>query len=104
MDKYLSDTGTRKEFFLKLEKRIQGPSYTIHAMIDRNGRKAMFYNYKSEEAASDDFSSLLTFEEGECVLIKATVAEHRVYKNEPQTYLNRVIVLDNKGTLQDNPT
>jgi len=98
MDKYLADTGTRKEFFLKLEKHIQGPSYTIHAMIDRNGRKAMFYNYKSENAGD-----VLTVEEGDCVLIKATVAEHRVYKNEPQTYLNRVIVLDNKGTLQDNP-
>ena len=99
MDKYLADTGTRKEFFLKLEKRIAGPSYTIHAMIDRNNRRAMFYNYKSENAGDE-----LTFEEGDCVLIKATVAEHRVYKNDPQTYLNRVILLDNNGIPQDNPS
>jgi|TARA_Y100000310_G_C20568410_1_gene756747 hypothetical protein len=96
MDKYLADTGTRKEFFLKLEKRILGPSYTIHTMIDRNNRKAMFYNYKSEND--------LTFQEGDCVLVKATVAEHRVYKDVPQTYLNRVILLENKGTYYQSLT
>ena len=40
--------------------------------------------------------------EGECVLLKATIAEHRLDKYErgkPLTYLNRVTVLENKGTI-----
>jgi len=50
----------------------------------------MFYNYKGPE-----------FQEGDCVLLKATIAEHRLNKYErgkPLTYLNRVTVLENKGS------
>ena len=52
MEKYLAEKGTKGEFFLKLENVIEGKSrfsdgtYTIHKMIDRNGRKAIFYHYK----------------------------------------------------------
>jgi hypothetical protein len=31
-------------------------------------------------------------------LVKATIAEHRRYKDEPFSYLNRVTVIDNKGS------
>ena len=42
--------------------------------------------------------------ENDCVLLKATIAEHRRdrYKNEPLTYLNRVVVRKNMGT-KENP-
>ena len=40
---FLAPKGTRDEFFLKLDKRIKKPAYTMHFMVDREGRKAMFY-------------------------------------------------------------
>ena len=93
MEKFLGEIKTKPELFLKLTKRISRPDYTMHFMVDRNGRKAMFYNYKGPE-----------FNEGDCVLLKATIAEHRRdrYKNEPLTYLNRVVVRKNMGT-KENP-
>ena len=91
MEEYLGSVGLKPELFLKLTKRICKSEYTMNFMEDRNGRKAMFYNYKGEG-----------FDEGECILLKATIAEHRLDKYErgkPLTYLNRVTVLENKGTI-----
>ena len=41
---YLDNLGVRKEFFLRLEQRFDkvgqdGGSYSVHKMIDRQGRK-----------------------------------------------------------------
>ena len=90
MEEYLGPKSTKAQFFLKLAKRIVKAEYTMNFMEDRKGRKAMFYNYKGPE-----------FKEKECVLLKATIAEHRVSKfdGKPLTYLNRVTVLENKGSL-----
>ena len=91
MEDYLGPVKTKKDdLFLKLVKRVKKSDYTMHFMEDRNGRKAMFYNYKGEE-----------FAEGDCVLLKATIAEHRLDKYErgkSLTYLNRVTILENKGS------
>jgi hypothetical protein len=78
---------------LKLVKKISKPDYTMHFMEDRHGRKAMFYNYKGVEIKKDD-----------CVLLKATIAEHRRNKfddGKPLTYLNRVLVKRNMGSVQN---
>ena len=93
MNEYLGEFKTKPELFLKLVKRISKPDYTMHFMEDRNGRRAMFYNYKGVEIKKD-----------ECVLLKATIAEHRYdrYNNTPLTYLNRVTVLKNLGS-KENP-
>ena len=95
MDEYLGPVKTRSDkLFLKLVKKISKPEYTIHFMEDRHGRKAMFYNYKGVEIKKDD-----------CVLLTATIAEHRRQKfgaGEPLTYLNRVIVRQNMGS-KENP-
>ena len=93
MNEYLGEVKTKPELFLKLVKRISKPDYTMHFMEDRNGRRAMFYNYKGVEIKKD-----------ECVLLKATIAEHRYdrYNNTPLTYLNRVTVLKNLGS-KENP-
>ena len=88
MKNYLADTGERKEFFLKLTKRVDKGEYSIHNLIDREGRKAMFYRCSGD----------ISFKENDCILVKATVAEHREYKAEPQTYLNRVKILKNVGS------
>ena len=40
----------------------------------------------------------MDFKEKDCVLVKATVAEHREYNSEPETYLNRVKILRNIGS------
>ena len=93
MEDYLGPVKTKKDdLFLKLVKRVRKPDYTMHFMEDRNGRKAMFYNYKGVEIKTD-----------ECVLLKATIAEHRKdkYDGKPLTYLNRVTVLRNKGTIEN---
>ena len=89
MEDYLGPVNTKPELFLKLTNRISKQEYTMNFMEDRNGRKAMFYNYRGPE-----------FKENECVLLQATIAEHRVSKRDgkPLTYLNRVTVIDNKGS------
>ena len=94
MDEYLGPVKTRSDkLFLKLVKKVSKPEYTMHFMEDRHGRKAMFYNYKGVEIKKD-----------ECVLLKATIAEHRRQKfgaGEPLTYLNRVTVVRNMGSVQN---
>ena len=94
MNDFLGEVKTKPELFLKLVKKISKPEYSMHMMEDRNGRKAMFYNYKGVE-----------FQEGDCVKLKATIADHRINKYDngaPLTYLNRVTILANRGT-KENP-
>ena len=95
MEDYLGPVKTKKDdLFLKLVKRVRKSDYTMHFMEDRNGRKAMFYNYKGVEIKTD-----------ECCILKATIAEHRRSKfdnGKPLTYLNRVTVVRNLGS-KENP-
>ena len=95
MEDYLGPVKTKRDdLFLKLVKKVSKPDYTMHFMEDRNGRKAMFYNYKGVEIKTD-----------ECCILKATIAEHRRSKfdnGKPLTYLNRVTVHRNLGT-KENP-
>ena len=90
---YLDDVGVRKEFFLRLDQRFNkigqdGAPYSVHKLVNRDGLKAMFYRYSGD----------VSFNEKDCIVVKATVADHRVYKDEPETYLNRVKVLKNVGS------
>ena len=90
---YLDNVGVRKEFFLRLDQRFNkvgqdGAPYSVHKLVNRDGLKAMFYRYSGD----------VSFNEKDCILVKATVADHRVYKDEPETYLNRVKVLKNVGS------
>ena len=89
MEDYLGPIKSKPELFLKLVKRVRKPDYIMNIMEDRNGRKAMFYNYKGEE-----------FKEDDCILLKGTIAEHRMSKfdGKPMTYINRVTVLKNMGS------
>ena len=95
MDEYLGPTKTKSDkLFLKLVRKVSKPDYTMHFLEDRHGRKAMFYNYKGVEIKRDD-----------CVLLKATIAEHRRNKfdgGQALTYLNRVTVRQNMGS-KENP-
>jgi len=97
---YLDNVGVRKEFFLRLEQRFDkvgqdGAPYSVHKMVDRHGRKAMFYRYtvRMAQGLGDE-----NFQEKDCIVVKATVSEHREYNNEPETYLNRVVLLQNAGS------
>ena len=99
---YLDSVGVRKEFFLRLEQRFDkvgqdGAPYSVHKMVDRHGRKAMFYRYtvRMAQGLGDE-----NFQEKDCIVVKATVSEHREYNNEPETYLNRVVFLKNLGSKQ----
>ena len=92
MEEYLGPVKSKPELFLKLVKRVSKPDYTMHFMEDRNGRKAMFYNFKG-----------VGIEEGECVLLKGTIAEHRTSRfdnGKPLTYMNRVTIIKNMGSVE----
>ena len=91
MSGYMGQIKTKPELFLKLLKRVQRPEYTLHILENREGQKAMFYNYKGE-----------SFDEGDCVKLKATIADHRIssYDNSQLTYLNRVTILKTKVLLR----
>ena len=86
---YLGPIKHRGRFFLKLEKRLTFPTFTIHILVNRHGKEATFYNIKNEND--------VTIDEGDCIAVTATVAKHKKYKGKPQTYLNRVILIENKG-------
>ena len=90
---FLGDAGTKGEFFLKLESVIKKPDYSVHKLVDRKGRKAMFYHFKCDEKLSHSRIVI-----GDCILVKATIAEHRSYNDEPFSYLNRVYMIENKGS------
>ena len=45
---FLDNPGSKGEYFLKLEKVIDKGEYRVHKMIDRKGRRAMFYRYKGD--------------------------------------------------------
>ena len=93
MEDYLGPVKTKRDdLFLKLVKKVSKPDYTMHFMEDRNGRKAMFYNYKGVE-----------IKQGDCVKLKCTIAEHRINKYDNGallTYINRVTILRNMGTVE----
>ena len=91
MSGYMGPKKSKTELFLKLLKRVQRPEYTLHILENREGQRAMFYNYKGE-----------SFDEGDCVKLKATIADHRIssYDGSELTYLNRVTVIENKGSVE----
>ena len=89
-DIFLAKKGTRKDFFLKLVRIDDKGEYKIHRLIDRTGKEAMLYRCSGD----------VSFGVNDCILVKATVAEHREYKNIPFSYLNRVKVIENKGSVK----
>ena len=86
---YLGEVNTKDEFLLKLEYIVKKDDYKVHKLCDREGRKAMFYNYVGHDK---------DLEVNDCILMKATIAGHREFKKEPYTYLNRVNIISNHGS------
>ena len=89
-DLFLADRGTRKYFFLKLVRIDDKGEYKFHRLVDRTGREGMFYRCSGD----------VSFEINDCFVVKARVAEHREYKNAPFSYLNRVKIIENKGSVK----
>ena len=88
-DKYIGPLKYRGRFFLKLEKRLKFPAFTIHVLSSRDGKQATFYNIKNENDVPID--------EGDCIAVTATIAKYKLFKGISQTYLNRVVLIENKG-------
>ena len=88
-DKYIGPLKYRGRFFLKLEKRLKFPAFTIHILSSRDGKQATFYNIKNENDVPID--------EGDCIAVTATIAKYKLFKGTSQTYLNRVVLIENKG-------
>ena len=88
-DKYIGPLKHRGRFFLKLEKRLKFPAFTIHVFSSRDGKQATFYNIKNENDVPID--------EGDCIAVTATIAKYKLFKGTSQTYLNRVVLIENKG-------
>jgi len=91
MSGYMGPMKTKTELFLKLLKRVQRPKYILHILENREGLKAAFYYYKGE-----------SFDEGDCVKLKATIAGHRISSEDGcrLTYLDEVTILENKGSVE----
>ncbi|SVC33790.1 uncharacterized protein METZ01_LOCUS286644, partial [marine metagenome] len=62
-NKYMGPIKYRGRFFLKLEKRLKFPSFTIHVLSSRDGKQATFYNIKNENDVPID--------EGDCIAVTA---------------------------------
>ena len=58
-NKYMGPIKYRGRFFLKLEKRLKFPAFTIHVLSNRDGKQATFYNIKNEKDVPID--------EGDCI-------------------------------------
>ena len=92
---YIGTQGKRGKLFVKLIDKIQKPDddYTIFKVVDPQGNKGYFYNYKTD---CDEVNPL---EVSDCFLMNATPARHEMnrYEGCKTTYFNRIVVLENKG-------
>ena len=92
---YIGTQGKRGKLFVKLADRIEKPDddYTIFKVVDPQGNKGYFYNYKTD---CDEVNPL---EVSDCFLMNATPARHEMsrYEGCKTTYFNRIVVLENKG-------
>ena len=86
----LGPVGHRGRFFLKITKILNFPTYKLHICEDRDGRQATFYNIRNK---SDD-----EIKENDCIAFTATIARYKHYKDTVSTYLNRCILIENKGS------
>ena len=86
---YIGTLKEKGEFFVKLVRVIEKGDYKIHRIVDRNGNRGFFYNFKGSEINVN-----------ECFIMKATVARHTVstYDSGKDTYFNRVEIISNHGS------
>ena len=88
---HLGWIGTEKKrgnFFVKLTEYIE--NYGIHKVVDKTGNRGIFFSFKGTDK----------IEKGDCFLMKATPSRHQInkYDGGKETYFNRVIIEENKGS------
>ena len=80
----------RGNFFVKLTEYIE--NYGLHKVVDKTGNRGIFFSYTGHEHK---------IEKGDCFLMKATPSRHQInkYDGGKETYFNRVIIEENKGSM-----
>ena len=89
---HLGWIGTEKKrgsFFVKLTEYIE--NYDLHKVVDKTGNRGIFFSFTGHEHK---------IEKGDCFLMKATPSRHQInkYDGGKETYFNRVIIEENKGS------
>ena len=88
---HLGWIGTEKKrgnFFVKLTEYIE--NYGLHKVVDKTGNRGIFFSFSGTDKIA----------EGDCFLMKATPSRHQInkYDGGKETYFNRVIIEENKGS------
>ena len=92
---YVGVTGKRQNLFLKLieKKYIRGAECYLYTFVDRKQNVLKTWvTYEKKEA--------FNFEVGDCIDMDAYIAKHEAnrYTEVRETYINRIKVIENKGT------
>ena len=101
---YIGQEGLRGSFFVKLVEMIHRDDYTIHKVVDKRGNRGFFYHYDDrgwKGLADDDVVDYKCgLDKNDCFLMTATPTRHEInkYDGGKNTYFNRIVIEDNKGS------
>jgi len=102
---YIGTEMKRGNFFVKLVEMVEKDDYTIHKVVDKKGNRGFFYHYKDRDwkgnAEDDTVDYKCGLAKNDCFLMTATPTRHEInkYDGGKNTYFNRIIIEDNKGSV-----
>ena len=85
---WIGTENKRGNFFVKLTEYIE--NYGLHKVVDKTGNRGIFFSFSGTDKIA----------KGDCFLMKATPSRHQInnYDGGKETYFNRVIIEENKGS------
>ena len=93
-DPHVGTVGMKVELFLKLKEVKSFPEWKLYIFRTKDDKMVTMYGAIAKSPVSIDKVSI-----NECVKVTGTVASNKGWKH-PQTRLNRVKILENKGTAE----
>ena len=102
---YIGQEGIRGNFFVKLIEMVHKDDYSIHKVVDKKGNRGFFYHYDDRGWKGNADDDTVDYKEGlnvnDCFLMKATPSRHEInkYDGGKNTYFNRIIIEDNRGSV-----
>ena len=94
-DPLVGHIGMKVELFLKLKEVKSFPQWKLYIFRTKDDKLVTMYGAMAKSPVPLDKVSI-----NECVKVTGTVASNKGWKH-PQSRLNRVKVLENKGTAKD---
>ena len=94
---WIGTENKRGNFFVKLTEYIE--NYGLHKVVDKTGNRGIFFSYRMKDHKVGA-PQLSVINAGDCFLMKATPSRHQInnYDGGKETYFNRVIIEENKGS------